>query len=397
MKLAKRITGTSQKSFGMYEQAARLQGDTSDLIHLEVGRPDADTPMAIKQAAADALMRGEVHYSDLRGVPALREALAAKLRKQNKLDVGPDDVLVTNGLTHASFAAFFAILDEGDEVILLSPHYPQHIGKIELAGAHPVLVPLNKEQGFAIDAHAIEAAITPRTRMVVLVNPANPTGRVYRRSELEALAQLAIKHDLIVVSDEVYEDITYDDAEHISIASLPGMQERTVSMFAFTKSYAMDGWRIGYLAAPAWLMPGLLKITANDVTHVNTFIQAGALEAVVGQQEALRGMIADDDAKRRLMLQRLNAMANVSCAQVEGTIYAFADVRATGVPSQELAERLLKEARVVVEAGSFYGPQGEGFLRLCFGSASYEQIEQAMDRLQVFFAQLETQASQTAA
>ncbi|KGP02705.1 aspartate aminotransferase [Alcaligenes faecalis] len=397
MKLAKRITGTSQKSFGMYEQAARLQGDTSDLIHLEVGRPDADTPMAIKQAAADALMRGEVHYSDLRGVPALREALAAKLRKQNKLDVGPDDVLVTNGLTHASFAAFFAILDEGDEVILLSPHYPQHIGKIELAGAHPVLVPLNKEQGFAIDAKAIEAAITPHTRMVVLVNPANPTGRVYRRSELEALAQLAIKHDLIVVSDEVYEDITYDDAEHISIASLPGMQERTVSMFAFTKSYAMDGWRIGYLAAPAWLMPGLLKITANDVTHVNTFIQAGALEAVVGQQEALRGMIADDDAKRRLMLQRLNAMANVSCAQVEGTIYAFADVRATGVPSQELAERLLKEARVVVEAGSFYGPQGEGFLRLCFGSASYEQIEQAMDRLQVFFAQLETQASQTAA
>ncbi|WP_321291098.1 aminotransferase class I/II-fold pyridoxal phosphate-dependent enzyme [Alcaligenes phenolicus] len=353
--------------------------------------------MAIKQAAADALMRGEVHYSDLRGVPALREALAAKLRKQNKLDVGPDDVLVTNGLTHASFAAFFAILDEGDEVILLSPHYPQHIGKIELAGAHPVLVPLNKEQGFAIDAKAIEAAITLHTRMVVLVNPANPTGRVYRRSELEALAQLAIKHDLIVVSDEVYEDITYDDAEHISIASLPGMQERTVSMFAFTKSYAMDGWRIGYLAAPAWLMPGLLKITANDVTHVNTFIQAGALEAVVGQQEALRGMIADDDAKRRLMLQRLNAMANVSCAQVEGTIYAFADVRATGVPSQELAERLLKEARVVVEAGSFYGPQGEGFLRLCFGSASYEQIEQAMDRLQLFFAQLEAQTSQTAA
>ncbi|WP_202928256.1 pyridoxal phosphate-dependent aminotransferase [Alcaligenes faecalis] len=397
MKLAKRITGTSQKSFGMYEQAARLQGDTSDLIHLEVGRPDADTPVAIKQAAADALMRGEVHYSDLRGVPALREALAAKLRKQNKLDVGPDDVLVTNGLTHASFAAFFAILDEGDEVILLSPHYPQHIGKIELAGAHPVLVPLNKEQGFAIDAQAIEAAITPRTRMVVLVNPANPTGRVYRRSELEALAQLAIKHDLVVVSDEVYEDITYDDAEHISIASLPGMQERTVSMFAFTKSYAMDGWRIGYLAAPAWLMPGLLKITANDVTHVNTFIQAGALEAVVGQQEALRGMIADDDAKRRLMLQRLNAMANVSCAHVEGTIYAFADVRATGVPSQELAERLLNEARVVVEAGSFYGPQGEGFLRLCFGSASYEQIEQAMDRLQLFFAQLEVQASQTAA
>ncbi|VVE16537.1 aspartate aminotransferase [Pandoraea cepalis] len=388
MKLAKRITNTSPKSFGMYEMASRLDGDTTDLIHLEVGLPHADTPLPIKQAAADSLMRGDVHYSDMRGLPALREVLADKLRRQNRLDVGSNDVLVTNGLTHGSFAAFFALLDEGDEVILLSPYYPQHIGKIELAGARPVIVPLDRENGFAIDARTIAAAITPRTRMLVLVNPANPTGRVYRRDELEAVAKLAIAHDLVVVSDEVYEDITYDGAQHISIASLPDMQARTVTLFAFTKSYAMDGWRIGYLTAPSWLMPGIVKITANDVTHVNTFIQAGALEAIASQGAALRDMIAQDDIKRRIMLERLNAMPNVRCDRVEGTIYAFADVRATGVPSQQLAEQILREARVVVEAGSFYGGEGEGFLRLCFGSASRDQVVQAMDRLHAFFERL---------
>lgn len=388
MKLAQRITNTSPKSFGMYEFASRLEGDTSDLIHLEVGLPHADTPLPIKQAAVDSLMRGDVHYSDLRGLASLREALALKLKRQNRLDVGPNDVLVTNGLTHGSFAAFFAVLDEGDEVILLTPHYPQHVGKIELAGAKPVLVPLDRDHGFAIDAETIAAAITPRTRMIVLVNPANPTGRVYRRDELEALADLAIRHDLIVVSDEVYEDITYDDAQHISIASLPGMQARTVTLFAFTKSYAMDGWRIGYLVAPPWLMPGILKITANDVTHVNTFIQAGAMAAITSQAEALQGMIAEDDVKRREMLARLNAMPNVRCANVEGAIYAFADIRDTGVTSQVLAEKILREASVVVEAGSFYGSAGEGFLRLCFGAASHEQVDVAMTRLHAFFVNL---------
>jgi len=388
MKLAKRITATSPKSFGMYDKANRLPGDHSDLIHLEIGSPCDDTPLSIKQATIESLLRGDVHYSDLGGITPLREALAAKLRRQNGLDAGPEDVLVTNGLTHASFAACFALLDEGDEVILLSPHYPQHIGKIELAGGKPVLVPLDRDRQFSIDAQAIEAAITPRTKCIVLVNPANPTGRVYRREELLALAEIAIAHDLVVLSDEVYEDMVYGGASHISIASLPGMAERTVSMFAFTKSYAMDGWRIGYLTAPPELMPALLKITANDVTHVNTFIQAGALAAVTGPRGVLDAMVAEDEAKCRFVVSRLNAMRGVRCAPVEGAIYAFADIRATGLSAQVLADKILDEARVVVEAGSFYGEAGEGYLRICFGSQSMKTLAVAMDRLSVFFATL---------
>lgn len=388
MKLAKRITGTSKKSYGMYEQSRQLPGDISDLIHLELGSPHADTPQHIKQAAADALMRGDVHYSDFRGIAPLREALAKKLNKQNNLDVTPNDILVTNGLTHASFAAFFALLDEGDEAILLAPFYPQHIGKIELAGAKPVLVDLDRSKQFSIDAAAIEARITDKTRVIVLVNPCNPTGRIYSREELQALADVAIKHDLVVLSDEVYEDITYDGGQHISIGSLPGMRERTISMFAFTKSYAMDGWRVGYLTAPADIMAGMLKITANDVTHVNTFIQSGALAAVTGPKEVLAGLVAEDKSKRDLVTARLNAMRGVTCAVPQASIYAFPDISGTGLTSQALADRILVEARVVVEAGSFYGQAGEGHLRVCFGSESYENIEEAMNRMTRFFETL---------
>jgi aspartate aminotransferase len=384
-RVAHRISGTSKKTFGMYEKAAALAASGKDLIHFEVGRPHADTPDHIKQATIAALLAGQVHYSDLRGTVKLREALAEKLYKKNKLSVGANDVLVTNGLTHASFAAFMALLDPGDEVILLDPYYPQHVGKIELAGAKVVLAPLDAENNFALRADLIEPKITSRTRMIVLVNPVNPTGRVFTQAELQDLADLAIRHDLLVVSDEVYEEIVYDGMTHTSIASLPGMMERTVTMFAFTKSFAMDGWRLGYLTAPEWMMPALLKITANDVTHVNTFIQEGAYAAITGPSSVLANLVEDDKRKRDLVVQRLNQMPGVSCALPEGTIYAFPSVKEVGIPSQKLAELILEQAHVVVEAGSFYGAAGEGHLRVCFGSESFDRIEEGMNRLSRFF------------
>ncbi|HSV82579.1 MAG TPA: pyridoxal phosphate-dependent aminotransferase [Ramlibacter sp.] len=387
-RVAKRISDTSKKSFGMYEKAAALAAAGRDLVHLELGKPHADTPQHIKDATIQALRDGLVHYSDLRGSARLREALAAKLRDNNGIATTADNIVVTNGLTHASFAAFLAVLDPGDEVILLDPYYPQHIGKIELAGAKAVLARLDADDRFSIRPELIEPLITSRTRMIALVNPVNPTGRVYTRQELEALAALAIKHDLLVASDEVYEEIVYDDVRHISIASLPGMQERTISMFAFTKAYAMDGWRIGYVAAPSWLVPGLLKITANDVTHVNTFIQEGAYAAVTGPRAVLAQLVDEDRIKRDLVVERLNRMPGVRCAKPEGTIFAFPDIRETGLASQVLAERILEEANVVVEAGSFYGPAGEGHLRVCFGSESLERLEEGMRRLGAFFEQL---------
>lgn len=387
-RIARRISDTSEKSFGMYDKAARLAGAGHDLIHLEIGRPHADTPDNIKQATIAALKVGRVHYTDPRGTPELRQALATKLRNRNGIDAGPDDILVTNGLTHASFVTFMAMLDPGDEVILLEPYYPQHPGKIELAGAKPVFARLDAVDNFAIRPDAIEAMITSRTRMIALVNPANPTGRVYGRDELQALADIAIRHDLVVASDEVYEDIVYDGARHVSIAALDGMRDRTVTMFAFTKSYAMDGWRIGYLAAPGWLMPALQKVAANDVTHVNTFIQDGALAAVTGPGAILDDLVADDRRKRDFVVAALNQMPGVRCASPEGTIYAFPDISQTGIPSQRLADMILEQAHVVVEAGSFYGAAGEGHLRVCFGSESMARLEQGMKRLSAFFNSL---------
>lgn len=385
---AKRMTGGSKKSFGMYEEATKLDAEGIDLIHLEFGRPHADTPTHIKEATKAALDAGVVHYGDFRGTLSFRQALVEKLRDFNKLDYGVDEVLVTNGLTHASFAAFMAAIDPGDEVILLEPYYPQHIGKTELAGGVVVTAPLDAADNFAISKRAIAGKITPKTRMIVLVNPANPTGRVYSREELQHVADLAIEHDLLVLSDEVYEYITYGKAEHISIASLPGMRERTISCFAFTKAYSMDGWRVGYLTADAKLMPAIMRITMTDVTHVNVFIQEGARAAVTGPQEPMQAMVDADRVKRDIVVRALNQMPGVTCREPEGTIYAFPDISGTGKTSTELAMAILHEAHVVTEAGAFYGPAGDNHLRVCFGSESEERVVEAMERLSTFFNQL---------
>jgi aspartate aminotransferase len=389
MRLSKRVTTGTKKNYGMFDIANRRFGNAPDVIHLELGKPCADTPLPIKQAAIDALMRGEVHYSDFQGSHALRQALAEKLVRQNKLAVTAEDVLITNGLTHASFASFFALIDEGDEVIMLAPYYPQHIGKIEMAGGVPVFVDLNKDDDFSIDIAAIETSITARTKIIVLVNPSNPTGRMHTRDELQQLADLAIRHNLVVFADEVYEDIVYGEAQHISIGSLPGMKTRTISMYAFTKSYAMDGWRIGYLTAPADMMHALMKITTSDVTHVNTFIQAGALAAITGHHSILDGLIDTDRQKRDVVVEALNRMPGVSCTTPAATMYAFADIRATGIASQALAEKILESARVVVESGSFYGQAGEGFLRICFTANPLETLIEGMKRLDAFFTDLQ--------
>ncbi|MEA3180501.1 MAG: aspartate aminotransferase [Gammaproteobacteria bacterium] len=387
IRLSRRVTDTAEKSYGMCDKAAAFIPQEG-LIHLELGRPYYDTPQHIKDATIRALQAGEVHYSDMRGNAALRQALADQLASRNSMVVDPDQIIVTNGLTQASFMAFMAVVDAGDEVIVLDPYYPQHIGKIEMAGGRVVPVPLDAAEGFRIRPEWIEAKVTARTRALVLVNPGNPTGRVYTEGELASVADIATRHNLVVIADEVYEHITYDGAKHVSIASLPHMSERTISMFAFTKAYAMDGWRLGYAVASGAIIQGMAKIFTSEVTHVNTFIQHGALAAVTGPYEPIQAMIDADRRNRDLMVQRLNCMPNVTCDVPQGSIYAFPDISRTGYRAQALAETILESAGVVVEAGSFYGTCGEGHLRLCFGSQPYESIEEAMDRLSGFFAAL---------
>lgn len=379
---ARRLASQADKGFGMYETARELEQSGADIIHLEVGRPSFDTPLHVKEAAKRALDQGIVHYGDLQGTLSLRQALSRKLRDYNKIDVAPDEILITNGLTQASFATFMATLDEGDEAIVFEPYYPQHNKKIELVGGRVVRAVLRKEDGYRIDPKEIEKKITARTRMIVFVNPTNPTGRVFTREEVAAVAQVALEHDLLVMTDEVYEFILYDGRRHVSLASLPGMGERTISLFAFTKAYAMDGWRLGYAAGKRELIQGLMKVVLNETTHPNVFAQEGAVAAVVGSQDCVAEMVAEDRRRRDLVFERLNRMPGVRCPKPEGAIYAFPDFSATKKPSHQLAEELLRRTHVATEAGSFYGPAGEGHLRICFGSAPYERLEEAMNRIE---------------
>ena len=383
---ADRIVQSSEKSFGMYEEALPLMAKGIDVIHLEVGMPSFDTPAHIKEACKAALDSGMVHYGDFLGNEPFRRALAKKLASCNGITASADEILVTSGLTHGAYISCMAALDPGDEVMLLSPYYPQHVNKIELAGGVVVTAPLDRSRNFALDGAAIRERLTARTRMIILVNPANPTGRVYSREELQELADIAIEHDLLVMSDEVYEQILFDGARHISIASLPGMWERTITHFAFTKAYAMDGWRMGYGVAPKRYIDAMLKISKNDIAHVNVFIQEGGRAAVSGSQEAVEEMVREDCRRRDLVVERLNAMPGVRCPAPEGSIYAFPDISGTGWKADELARALLDETRVVVEDGTFYGAEGEGHLRICFGAESYERLEEAMNRMHGFFA-----------
>lgn len=371
----------------MYAAALAMKGDDPTLIHLEVGKPCHDTPAHIKKATIDALLAGDVHYSDLRGLEPLRIALSEKLRNFNHIEATKEEVLVTNGLTHASHAAFQAALDPGDEVILLDPYYPQHVSKIELAGGVIVKAPLDRDNNYAVRGDFIREKITSKTRMIVLVNPANPTGRVYTLAELQQVADIAIEHDLMVVSDEVYEYITYGSAKHISIASLPGMRERTITMFAFTKAYAMDGWRLGYLTADKKMMPALVTITSSDVTHVNTFIQSGALAAVTADHAYVQEMVDDDRGKRDMVSRYLGQIAGVKYREPEGTIYAFPNFSFLGVKSDDLVIDILEKTGVVIESGAFYGAGGEGHVRICFGSEPYDRIEEAMKRIADYCSQ----------
>ncbi|MDZ4729254.1 MAG: pyridoxal phosphate-dependent aminotransferase [Xanthomonadales bacterium] len=382
---AQRMKSQVSKGFGMYEVAAQLQSAGANVIHLEVGRPSADTPKHIKEAAKAALDAGKVHYSELQGIVSLREALAERYARDHQLPCSEKNVLITNGVTQAAFATFMSVLDEGDEVITFEPFYPQHNSKVAFAGGKIVSVPMRKLEGqFRIDLDALELAVSPKTKMLILVNPTNPTGTVYNRIELEALAKIVAQHDLLVLADEVYEFILFDSAKHISFASLPGMWERTITVSAFTKAYAMDGWRLGYAVAPEPMIKQLQRVTMNDTTHPCVFAQDGGLAAVQGSQDCVKMMVEEDRLRRNLVVKRLNAMPGVFCSTPEASIYAFPKFSGLDASSSELALDILHKVHVATESGSFYGASGEGHLRLCFGSEPYARLAEAMDRIESY-------------
>jgi aspartate/methionine/tyrosine aminotransferase len=365
----------------IFQAAAELESQGQQVIHLEIGRPDFDTPQHIKESAKQALDEGFVHYTSNYGILELREAIAEKLHSENGIQVDPQsEIIVTLGANQALSTSMLALLDPGDEVLVSDPFYLNYLNCMRLAEARAVRVPLREENEFQVAPSDLEQAITRKTKMIIINSPHNPTGAVLDRETLEAVAKIAIEHDLLVLSDEIYEKLIYDGTKHYSIASLPGMAERTVTVNGFSKAYSMTGWRLGYVAARQGLIDPLIRAHQYIGTSANSFAQKGAVAAYRGPQDCVREMVTEFDRRREFLVEALEQIDGVSCIRPQGAFYAFPSVKELGVPDEKLAYYLLREARVALVPGSAFGECGQGHLRLSYAN-SYENIQAAVDRI----------------
>jgi aspartate/methionine/tyrosine aminotransferase len=352
-----------------------LSAGVKNVIHLEQGEPDFVTPGHILDAAVQAAKKGFTHYTEIDGTMELREAIAEKLARENGIDVDPQtEVTVTAGSQEAMFVTALGFLNAGDEALILDPYYPAYFEDTLLAEALPVSVQLNENKGYAIDAELLENLLTNKTRMIWMCNPSNPTGHVFSRQDLEIIAEFAKRHDLIVFSDEIYEKIIYDDAKHISIGSLPNMENRTITVNGFSKTYAMTGWRIGYIVAEKELSATLRKLHYYATLCPNALSQKAAFAALAGPQDCVQRMVEEYDRRRRCVLNELGKVKAVSCTRPQGAFYVFPDFSSFEESDETLASHLLKDARVATAPGSGFGKAGEGHLRISY-SVSYEQAK----------------------
>jgi aspartate aminotransferase len=362
------------------DRARALRQQGIDVIDLGGGDPDFPTPTHICQAAADAMFRGETHYVASAGIPELRRAIARKLQAENRIPVTPDEIIVTPGGKAALFVSILALVGPGDDVLMFDPGWVSYEPMVLMAGARCLHVPLLPEENYRITREAIEAVLTPQTRLMIVNSPNNPTGRVLTREEAEAIVAVAQEHDIVVISDEIYEKIIYDGHEHLSLAAFPGMAERTLTVNGFSKAYAMTGWRLGYVAGPAPLIRQIMKVHSHSATCATSFAQWGGVAALEGPQDVIDAMVAAWDRRRRFVTERLNAIPGFRCPLPEGAFYAFPDVSGTGLSGQEVAQRLIEEAYVGVTPGDAFGASGSGCIRLSFATAD-ELLERALDRI----------------
>jgi aminotransferase len=363
-----------------------MLAEMKDVISLTIGEPDFTTPEPITRAAIDSLEAGETHYTANGGMIELREMIAADLERRHGVRYQPrTELTITVGASEAVDATLRAICDPGAEVIYHEPCFVAYGPCIALAGGTPVAVATTDATDFRITADMVEAAITSRTRALFLGYPNNPTGAVLDRRELEAIAEVVARHDLVVITDEIYERLVYGDHRHVAFSSLPGMRERTALIGGFSKSYAMTGWRIGYVAAPAGLMSGIAKVHQYGIMCAPTAAQHAAMEALRSGEPFVEEMRAEYDRRRKLMTRRLNAMG-LLCFEPKGAFYCFPQVDVlTGLDDEAFAQALLQEEHVAVVPGSAFGPSGAGHVRACYATA-YEEVVEAMDRIERFVA-----------
>ena len=365
----------------VFEAAGKLEKEGKEIINLGIGRPNFDTPEFIKDAAKKAIDDGYTYYTSNYGIEPLREAIAKKFNKDNGLHMEISDIIVAVGANQAVSIAMTAMLDPGDEVLVPNPSWLHYFYCAELCGAKTVSYPLLEENEFNVQIEDIEHLITPKTKMIIVNSPNNPTGSVLTIESLEKIAKIAKENNLIVLSDEIYEKLLYDGSKHTSIASLPGMEERTIIINGVSKAYAMTGWRIGFVASknPEFIS-AMIRVLQYTVTCAASVSQYAALAALEGPQECTEEMRVQFDRRRKLVYESINKIPGLSCICPKGAFYCFVNIKGLGISDEEASHYYLNEAGVAIIPGSAFGEYGTGYLRIAF-SNSYENIEKAMDKI----------------
>jgi aminotransferase len=363
----------------IFEKAQKIP----DVIRLEFGEPDFDTPENIKKAAERAINLGYTKYASSSGIPELRSAISSKLERDNNVYYDPSkEIIVTAGATAALNLSLVATLDIGDEILVPNPGWATYVHAVHIAGAKPVLYSLRESANYGFDREEIQKLVGPKTRALLINSPSNPIGSIFSRKDFKSISDFAIENNLFVLSDEVYEKFLYSDQgdKHISIASLPEMKDRTVTFNSMSKTYAMTGWRIGYAASNPEINAAMVKINAAQSSCVSTITQYAALEALTGSQDSVSEMISTFKKRRDLMVKGLNNIDGFICGVPQGAFYAFPNIRKNAMNSYDLAMKILDEAHVATVPGSSFGSEGEGYLRVAYANSA-ENIELALDRI----------------
>lgn len=387
MKLAARVNQvTPSLTLAIAAQAKAMKAEGIDVCSFSTGEPDFDTPAHIKAAAKQALNQGKTKYGPTAGEPPLRAAIAEKLRQENELCYAAENVLVTNGGKQSLFNLMLALLEPGEEVIIPAPYWLSYPEMVKLAGGIPVIVETNAQARFKITPSQLRQAVTPKTRLFILNSPSNPTGMVYTPDEIRAIAKVVVEEDILVVSDEIYEKILYDDAEHLSIGAVgPETYQHTIVSSGFAKAYAMTGWRLGYLVGPVELIKAVTSIQSHSTSNVCTFAQYGGVAALEGSQDCVEQMRQAFANRRQVMLEHLDGIPGLSGPKPEGAFYLFVDISKTGLKSLEFCEKLLQSHQVAAIPGSAFGADDN--IRLSYAT-DIPTIEKGMNRLSDFVQSL---------
>jgi aspartate aminotransferase len=373
---------TPSLTLSIDSKAKAMKAEGIDICGFGAGEPDFDTPDFIKQAAIAALEQGFTKYTPSSGLPELRQAISEKFAADNGLEYRPSQVIVSNGAKHSCYNAVLAVCEPGDEVIIPSPYWVSYPEMVRLAGAEPVIVQTSERNGWKMTAEEFENAMTPRTKMVIMNSPNNPSGAVYSREELEAIVNVAAEEEIYILSDEIYEKLVYDGVKHVSIASLSKeAYDLTITVNGFSKSYAMTGWRLGYMGAPEAVAKAVDSIQSHSTSNPCSFAQKGAIAALKGDQQALSDMHDEFDMRRNYMYDRISKIANITAVKPEGAFYILVNISQLGLTSQNFADRLLSKASVAVIPGAAFGD--DRTIRLSYAT-SIDVIKKGLDRFQDF-------------